>query len=155
VLASGLVGSTDCTSRAAQGTPTQSHISPSIQVYEDNRRCPLRGRGVHLRTPPGSYSQTVLHFSIDGAPGGPIRECWSPRLKTGLHICVGTFTKKRVSSRKFCELSILLVQTRTTPHMNRVLPYSRVGSRVVQTLLRPEERRLNPGKDIFLENLLR
>ena len=42
MINSGLVGSTDfsgrCAARAedAQGTPTQSHISPSILVYEDN-----------------------------------------------------------------------------------------------------------------------
>ena len=41
---SGLVGSTDGRGAAraedAQGTPTQSHISPSILVYEDNGHCP-------------------------------------------------------------------------------------------------------------------
>ena len=39
MIDSGLVGSTDGgTTRAedAQGTPTQSHISPSILVYEEN-----------------------------------------------------------------------------------------------------------------------
>jgi len=37
VIDSGLVGSGRGTTRAedAQGTPTQSHISPSILVYED------------------------------------------------------------------------------------------------------------------------
>ena len=43
VIDSGLVGSTDSgrgTARAedAQGTPTQSHISPSILLYEDNQQ---------------------------------------------------------------------------------------------------------------------
>ena len=41
VIDSGLVGSTDfhSTTRAedAQGAPTQSHISPSILVYEDKK----------------------------------------------------------------------------------------------------------------------
>ena len=43
VIDSGLVGSTDYgrgTTRAddAQGTPTENHTSPSIQVYEDSSR---------------------------------------------------------------------------------------------------------------------
>jgi len=44
LIDSGFVGSTDLSGRGttraedAQGTPTQSHISPSIQEYEDYRQ---------------------------------------------------------------------------------------------------------------------
>ena len=45
MIDSGLVGSGRGTTGAehAQGTPTQSHISPSLLVYEDDLRRALRG----------------------------------------------------------------------------------------------------------------
>ncbi|KAJ1475805.1 hypothetical protein T484DRAFT_3150450 [Baffinella frigidus] len=45
-------------------------------------------------------------------------------LNPALYTCVVTFT----SSQIFCELSIFLVQTLTTPHVNRVLQHFQVAS---------------------------
>ena len=64
MIDSGLAGSTAGrgTTRAkdAQGTPTQSHISPSILVYED-----YHVEGIHIRhnsAPAGGYKFTTFQY---------------------------------------------------------------------------------------------
>ena len=52
----------------AQGTPTQSHISPTILVYKDNWRLgPFETRKVHIINPDLSQKSHVASFPVENS----------------------------------------------------------------------------------------